>query len=107
MFCERLKYARKSSGLTQAGVAALVFISQQAYACYETGVATPNPETLAAIAKVLNVSTDYLCGFNYLLPKTDSEQQIMQFLFGTAEGVTPQMLQQVRMYAHAILQEKA
>lgn len=60
MFSERIKKARKSAGLSQTELASKLFISQQAYAKYETGKASPNPEMLAKIAKELKVSVDYL-----------------------------------------------
>lgn len=62
MFTERLKAARKAAGFSQSAIAKLLFISQQAYAKYETGAASPNPETLAKITAILNVSTDFLLG---------------------------------------------
>lgn len=62
MFSERLKTARKKSGMTQAEVAKKLFISQAAYSKYETGVSSPNPETLARIAEILDVTMAYLLG---------------------------------------------
>lgn len=62
MFNERLRKARNAFGISQKDLAKRLFISQQAYAKYETGASTPNPETLAAIAKEINVSVDYLLG---------------------------------------------
>lgn len=64
MLEERLKSARKAMGISQKDIAKKLFISQQAYAKYETGAATPNPETLKRIAEIFNVSTDYLLGNN-------------------------------------------
>lgn len=60
MFNMRLKRARKTKGITQAEIAKMLYISQAAYSKYETGVASPNPETLARIAEILDVSVDYL-----------------------------------------------
>lgn len=62
MFNERLRKARNAFGISQKDLAKRLFISQQAYAKYETGASTPNPETLAAIAKEINISVDYLLG---------------------------------------------
>ena len=62
MFVTRLKQARAAAGLTQKEFAAKLFLSQQAYAKYETGTSTPNPETLKKISDILNVSVDYLLG---------------------------------------------
>ena len=62
MFAKRLKALRVQSGLSQADIARKIYISQQAYSKYEVGTSTPNPETLAALAKALNTTTDYLLG---------------------------------------------
>lgn len=62
MFSQRLKNARTSKGMTQTDVAKKIFISQAAYSKYETGAASPNPETLAKLADVLDVSVSYLLG---------------------------------------------
>lgn len=62
MFCERLRQSRISAGLSQKELAARLFISQQAYAKYELGTSSPNPETLAKIAEQLSISVDYLLG---------------------------------------------
>ena len=62
MFIERLKAARKAANLSQSAIAKKLFISQQAYAKYETGAASPNPETLAKISTILNISPDFLLG---------------------------------------------
>ena len=60
MFKDRLKTARKNAGLSQATLAEKLFVSQQAVAKWETDRATPNPEMLAKISNILNVSVDYL-----------------------------------------------
>lgn len=60
MFSERLKKARKAKGISQKELALQLHISQQAYAKYETGKTSPNPETLARICLILEVSADTL-----------------------------------------------
>ena len=64
MFQRRLKELRKSRGISQQKMAEQLYISQQAYAKYETGASSPNPETLSTIAKLLNVTVDDLLGSN-------------------------------------------
>ena len=61
-FFERLKLARTKAGYSQKLLASKLFISQQAYAKYEIGTTSPNPETLKRISELLDVSTDYLLG---------------------------------------------
>jgi transcriptional regulator with XRE-family HTH domain len=60
MFSKRLKELRDEKGISQKDLAEAVNLSQQAIAKYETDTATPNPDTLAAIANYFNVSIDYL-----------------------------------------------
>lgn len=62
MFSNRLKQARNNKGYSQKALAELLHISQQAYAKYETGVSSPNPEVLSQIASILEVSSDSLLG---------------------------------------------
>ncbi len=62
MLCERLRQARSAAGLTQKEIAAKIYLSQQAYAKYETGTATPNPDTLSAISTSLGIPVDFLIG---------------------------------------------
>lgn len=62
MFPERLKSTRLLKGISQKALASKLFISQQAYAKYEAGTASPNPDVLSRIAYELNVSVDYLLG---------------------------------------------
>ena len=78
MLEERLKSARKATGISQKDIAKKLFISQQAYAKYETGAATPNPETLKRIAEIFNVSTDYLLGNNQVLKKQTKNPAVVK-----------------------------
>lgn len=62
MFKLRLKERREQLGLSQAALAERVYITQQMIAAYETGIRKPNLDIFAAIANVLECSTDYLLG---------------------------------------------
>ena len=64
MFAERLKKARNKTGQSQAELASKLHISQQAYAKYETGASSPNPDMLSDIARELNVTPNYLLGYS-------------------------------------------
>lgn len=78
MLEEKLKSARKATGISQKDIAKKLFISQQAYAKYETGAATPNPETLKRIAEIFNVSTDYLLGNNQVSKKQTENPSVVK-----------------------------
>ena len=61
-FHENLKTARKISKLTQKQVAEAVGIARSTYALYETGEREPSVECVKKLAKVLNVSGNFLIG---------------------------------------------
>ncbi|MCX4286814.1 MAG: helix-turn-helix transcriptional regulator [Clostridia bacterium] len=63
-FAKRLKELRQENNYTQNAVALKLGIRQQSYARYETGSGEPNLETLIALAKMFNVSVDYLLGIS-------------------------------------------
>ena len=60
---ERLRTARKLSGLTQSKVAEAAGISKTSQNQYEKGARVPDAVTIASIAQVLDVSCDFLLGF--------------------------------------------
>ena len=61
-FAQRLKELRIENNYTQNYVASRLGIRQQSYVRYENGSGEPSLGTLIAIAKLYNVSTDYLLG---------------------------------------------
>ena len=54
-FSDRLKEARKRTGLTQIQIAEKLGITAQSYSQYETGKRRPKSDTLSKIADALNV----------------------------------------------------
>ena len=60
MFNERLKEARTIMGMSQRELADALFLSQQSIWRYESGAATPTPETVAKMSKVLRVPVAWL-----------------------------------------------
>ena len=59
---ERLKEARKDAGLTQEELAQKLHLSLSAIKSYEQNISAPDDETKVAIAKMFNISLDYLLG---------------------------------------------
>ena len=57
---KRLKRLRKEAGLIQADVAAKLNIRRETYTRYELDEITPPADMIAALAKLFEVSTDYL-----------------------------------------------
>ncbi len=66
-FNERLKIARKRTGMTQKEVADAIGMTPNAYQKYELGTSEPNFAKLVFLADIFNVSLDYLlCRDDYL-----------------------------------------
>lgn len=61
-FAERLKELRKQAHLTQVELAKRLGIGQSSYADWERGKKKPTQENLVKIARILDVSIDYLVG---------------------------------------------
>ena len=62
MFAERLKLARKAKKYSQAEVSRLLGVTQQAVGKWETGRSTPDPQTVARLAEILDTTADVLLG---------------------------------------------
>ena len=60
MLLKRIRNLREDKDLTQQQVADMLFVNRRTYAAYENGVNSMTPETLIKIAKLHNVSVDYL-----------------------------------------------
>ena len=73
---DKLKEARKSAGLTQTELAEKICVSRQAVTKWETGAGIPDVENLKVLAKVLNVSIDFLLDDEDVLDKTTIREQI-------------------------------
>lgn len=58
----KFKTLRNMYGLSQKDVADFLGIDRSAYCCYEINRAKPDVFNLARLAKLFNVSTDYLLG---------------------------------------------
>ena len=59
---KRLKSCREKLGITKQEAAKRIGVSQPAYLRYEAGARTPTMPVISALAKMLNVSSDYLTG---------------------------------------------
>lgn len=60
MLGERIYFFRKQMGLSQKELACLLNVTNKAISKWETGVALPKSETIIALAKIFNVSSDEL-----------------------------------------------
>ena len=62
MLGDQMRRYRKQCGYSQKDLALQLFVTQQAVGKWERGEATPNPETVLKIAKILGITTDQLLG---------------------------------------------
>lgn len=60
MFSKRLREVRTEKGYTQEEIADYLGFTRPTYTAYESGRRKPDNDTLAKIARFLNVSADYL-----------------------------------------------
>ena len=60
MFCDNLKNARQSIGLSQKEFAEKIGIQQAQYSTYERGDRKPSCEILEKIVTVFNINVNYL-----------------------------------------------
>lgn len=67
MIKDRLKEIRLEQGFTQKEIAEKLGVSQPNYQQWERGIRNPKDSTLLKIAKVLDVSLEYLKGTNTLI----------------------------------------
>ncbi len=61
-FSQRLKELRLEHAMTQQEIANLLNIRQQSYIRYEYGTGEPSLNTLIKIARIFDVTSDYLLG---------------------------------------------
>lgn len=68
MLSEQLKIIRKANKFTQQGLADAIGIERSTYASYETGRNKPDVNLLGRIAKVFDVSSDFILEIDTTVP---------------------------------------
>lgn len=64
LLSQRLKELRKSESMSQVALAKLIGVAQSNVSDWENDVSRPEYENLIKIAKIFDVSTDYLLGLS-------------------------------------------
>jgi len=77
---KNLREIRKIRKLTQKDVAAEIRVPQTTYSRYERGFSKIDPDSLIALAKFFDVSTDYLLGL-IEVPLTSEEVSFMKRIY--------------------------
>ena len=62
MFADRLREARKAKRYSQTEVSRMLGVTPQAVGKWETGRSTPDPQTVARLAEILDTTADALLG---------------------------------------------
>lgn len=96
MNTSNLKNSRKRLGLTQAGIAKKLNVSQQTIGSWETGRTEPDNEMLKQLAQELGVSISYLLGETQPTTPTLYKNPNPRYapLLGTASAGTPESVDQ-------------
>lgn len=89
MFASTLKSLRTLHKLTQKEFAAKFNLTQQAIGKWESGISTPDYETLGKIADYFDVSVDYLIGHEKKPTVKDSEPSKKEILYRAYLAAAP------------------
>lgn len=63
-YAERIRALREDSDQTQTQIAQLLKVGQRTYCDYELGKTRIPVDSLIVLAKLYNVSMDYICGLS-------------------------------------------
>ena len=103
-FCENLKAARKAKGYTQAYVAEQIGVTKSAYNAYESGKRHPDVAKIKLLAKVLEVSGDFLIGHEKeKSPAEISEELLDAEIIDRLTSLTPEELARVDSFVQGLL----
>lgn len=99
---KRLKELREKNGYLQKFVADKIGVRSNTLSGYENGTRKPDPEIIRDLAKLYNVSTDYLLGheteqnkFDYYKNKIVTEFPDIDLMFHEMETLTADDLKDV------------
>ncbi len=105
-FGERLKELRLSKDMTQSDLAKRINLSKANVSKYEANFVEPNLETLGLIAKVFNVSVDYLLGYtNEISPTRKVDKDLIDAqiaTFGDPREYNDTELEEIKSFVKSI-----
>ena len=78
MIGARIAALRRSRGMSQAELAQKLQVSPSAVGMYEQGRREPSAQTLLAIARVFDVSVDYIISGEVSAPERQSLEQMLR-----------------------------
>lgn len=107
MLGKRLKAARKAAGMTQKEAAAAIGVTESTYCGYETGKRSPDPRKISALAKVFDVSGDFLLdtGFEETKkePAPETGNELDEDLVQRLMRLTPEELSKVDAFVQGLI----
>ena len=85
MLGERIAALRRARGMSQAALAQQLGISASAMGMYEQGRREPSIQTVVALSRTLDVSTDFLLTGRSAPPEGDSLPRLLDFCLDAAD----------------------
>ena len=101
----RFRECREASGLTQKYVALTLGVKGPSVSNWESGKTTPTTENVAALAKLYNVSVDYLLGRDEEQPQAVEDVERQRYVSKLTE-YTPAQLKELRDLAARLWPEE-
>ncbi|MBE7092995.1 MAG: helix-turn-helix transcriptional regulator [Clostridiales bacterium] len=107
-FAQRLKEAMEMRNIKQAQLAQKCNIGKSSISTYLKGKYLPKYDSIVKLADALNVSPKWLAGEDDSIVDTNiTDDQLKFALFNAKEGVTDQMLEEVKSFADYILKKNS
>ncbi len=96
---DKLKLMRTKYGYSQEKVADLINVGRRTISDYERGISSPDPETIAKLSKLYDVSSDYLLDLSdNPNPIDNNDLQLDEFefaLYGEVKELTEEQKQTI------------
>ncbi len=107
-FAKRLCEAMKTRNIKQSQLAKMCDIGKSSISTYLKGTYFPKYDSIVKLANALEVSPRWLAGEDDNMVDTNITTEQLKFaLFNAKEGVTDQMLEEVKAYADYILKKNS
>lgn len=102
LLSEVIKHYRKALNMSQANLAEMIGMSQQAVAKWESGKAEPDSATLKKLASIFGITVDQLLGNTKLEDDWPPEAKV---LFRDMKKLTPEQFELVKKLVKEFINE--
>ena len=107
---EKIRRLRREKGLTLEQVASVVGVGKSTVRKWETGmIENMKRDKIASLAKALGTTPAYLMGWEENSedkPSPISDSELKFALFNAQDGITDEMLEEVRQFAEFVKNKK-